>query len=158
MDIQVVLSIELVLKSQTQLQQRLTIKEPPVMGTVMVLFLPKPAGFDPGITRMTRARPYKLKLKFSFRQPITLPAGEFTDESDFVQPQASSPSPSPSTTTTAISQPPVPVPVPTTSLLRLTSSINSTSTLFSNELEYLYIAKGFGEAFEFLFDSSESLS
>jgi hypothetical protein len=31
MDIQVVLSIELVLKSQTQLQQRLTIKEPPLM-------------------------------------------------------------------------------------------------------------------------------
>ena len=82
-----------------------------------------------------------------------MPAGEYTDESDFIQPHASSPSPSPSTTTTAISQP---LPAPTTSLLRLTSSINS--TLFSNELEYLYTGKGFGEAFEFLFDSSESSS
>jgi hypothetical protein len=61
-------------------------------------------------------------------------------------------SPSPSTTTTAISQPLAPA--PTTSLLRLTSSINS--TIFSNELEYLYTGKGFGEAFKFLFDSSES--
>ncbi|KAF9521830.1 hypothetical protein CPB83DRAFT_801138 [Crepidotus variabilis] len=37
-------------------------------------------------------------------------------------------------------------------LLRLTTSINP--TLFSNELEYLYTGKGFGEAFEFLFDES----
>ncbi|KIM77059.1 hypothetical protein PILCRDRAFT_12245 [Piloderma croceum F 1598] len=29
-------------------------------------------------------------------------------------------------------------------------------TLFSNELEYLYTGKGFGAAFEFLFDTSES--
>ena len=52
--------------------------------------------------------------------------------------------------TTAISQP------PTTSLLQLTSSISS--TLFSNESEYLYTGKAFGEAFEFLFNSSESSS
>ena len=102
-----------------------------------------------------RAPPSFQTRYFSFRQPITLPAGEYTDESDFIQPHASSPSPSPSTTTTAISQPPA-VSAPTTSLLRLTSSINS--TLFSNELEYLYTGKGFGEAFEFLFDSSESSS
>ena len=38
--------------------------------------------------------------------------------------------------------------------LRITTSINP--ALFSNELEYLYTGKGFGEAFEFLFDSSES--
>ena len=97
-----------------------------------------------------RAPPSFQTRYFSFRQAIVLPTGEYTDDSDFIQPQASSPSPSPSTTTTAISQlqqqPP-----PTTSLLRLTSSINS--TLFSNELEYLYTGKGFGEAFEFLFDS-----
>lgn len=37
--------------------------------------------------------------------------------------------------------------------LRLTTSINP--TLFSNELEYLYTSQGFGEAFEFLFDSSD---
>jgi hypothetical protein len=41
----------------------------------------------------------------------------------------------------------------TTSLFQLTSSINSNP--FSNELGYLYIGKGFDEAFEFLFDSSE---
>ena len=40
------------------------------------------------------------------------------------------------------------------STLRLTTSLNP--ALFSNELEYLYTGKGFGEAFEFLFDSSES--
>jgi hypothetical protein len=82
---------------------------------------------------------------------MALPTGDYPDESDSIQrpAQTSSPSPSPSsTTTTAISQP------LTTSLLRLTSSINP--TLFSNELEYLYTQ--FGEAFEFLFDSSESLS
>jgi hypothetical protein len=50
------------------------------------------------------------------------------------------PSPSPSTNTTG-------------GPLRLTASINS--SLFSNELEYLYTGKGLGEAFEFLFDTSE---
>ncbi|KDR66670.1 hypothetical protein GALMADRAFT_147723 [Galerina marginata CBS 339.88] len=40
-----------------------------------------------------------------------------------------------------------------TTLLRLTTSISP--ALFSDELEYLYTGKGFGEAFEFLFDSSE---
>lgn len=38
-------------------------------------------------------------------------------------------------------------------LLRLPTNINP--VLFSNELEYLYTGKGFGEAFEFLFDTSE---
>jgi BTB/POZ domain len=102
-----------------------------------------------------RAPPSFQTRYFSFRQAITLPTGEYTDDSDFIQPHASSPSPSPSTTTTAISQQQQQQP-PTTSLLRLTSSINS--ALFSNELEYLYTGKGFGEAFEFLFDSSESSS
>lgn len=48
-------------------------------------------------------------------------------------------------------------PAPSTNpgpLLRLPTSINP--TLFSKELEYLYTGKGFGEAFEFLFDTSES--
>jgi len=45
--------------------------------------------------------------------------------------------------------------VPTTgTLLRLSTSISP--ALFSNELEYLYTGQGFGEAFEFLFDSPES--
>jgi hypothetical protein len=39
-------------------------------------------------------------------------------------------------------------------LLRLSTSISP--VLFSNELEYLYTGQGFGEAFEFLFDSLES--
>jgi BTB/POZ domain len=39
-------------------------------------------------------------------------------------------------------------------LLRLKTSINP--ILFSNELEYLYTGKGFGDAFGFLFDTSES--
>jgi hypothetical protein len=86
--------------------------------------------------------------------PTTLPTGEYPDESDFIQPLTTSPSPPPSPTTTAISQ--TPALAPTTSLPRLTSSINS--TLFSNELEYLYTGKGFGETFGFLFDSSESSS
>jgi len=48
-------------------------------------------------------------------------------------------------------------PTPSTTpgaLLRLKTSINP--ILFSNELEYLYTGKGFGEAFEFLFDTPES--
>ncbi|THG95587.1 hypothetical protein EW026_g6091 [Hermanssonia centrifuga] len=61
----------------------------------------------------------------------------------------------------AISRSPSPFRVPSPSpsinngpLLRLTTSINP--TLFSNELEYLYTGKGFGEAFEFLFDTTET--
>ncbi|KAH9833107.1 uncharacterized protein C8Q71DRAFT_909620 [Rhodofomes roseus] len=50
------------------------------------------------------------------------------------------PSPSPSTGTGAV--------------LRIPIAINP--ILFSNELEYLYTGKGFGEAFEFLFDSTAS--
>ncbi|TCD60035.1 hypothetical protein EIP91_010856 [Steccherinum ochraceum] len=48
-------------------------------------------------------------------------------------------------------------PAPSTAtgaLLRLPTSINP--VLFTNELEYLYTGKGFGVAFEFLFDTSES--
>ena len=52
---------------------------------------------------------------------------------------------SPSTTVAAPSLAPA-------TLLRLTRSINP--SLFSNELEYLYTGKGFGEAFEFLFDEA----
>ncbi|KAH9918771.1 hypothetical protein B0H21DRAFT_768556 [Amylocystis lapponica] len=49
-----------------------------------------------------------------------------------------------------------PSPSPSTNgaMLRLPIPINP--TLFSNELEYLYTGKGLGQAFEFLFDSSES--
>ncbi|TEB20540.1 hypothetical protein FA13DRAFT_1820091, partial [Coprinellus micaceus] len=42
----------------------------------------------------------------------------------------------------------------TTGLLRISTNINP--ALFGNELEYLYTGQGFGEAFEFLFDSSET--
>ena len=48
-----------------------------------------------------------------------------------------------------------PSPTPSTAFgtpLRHKSSINN--VLFSNELEYLYTGKGFGQAFEFLFDTS----
>jgi hypothetical protein len=38
--------------------------------------------------------------------------------------------------------------------MQLSTTVNP--GLFSNQLEYLYTAKGFGEAFEFLFDSTES--
>ncbi|KAI0691364.1 hypothetical protein C8T65DRAFT_745488 [Cerioporus squamosus] len=66
---------------------------------------------------------------------------------DFSAPSRS-PSPSPFRVTS---------PTPSTApgaLLRLPTNINP--TLFSNELEYLYTGKGWGEAFEFLFDSAES--
>ncbi|GLB45122.1 putative CAP_GLY [Lyophyllum shimeji] len=51
---------------------------------------------------------------------------------------------------------PSPSAAPTTAngILRLSTTINP--ALFSNELEYLYTGQGFGEAFEFLFDSAES--
>lgn len=61
--------------------------------------------------------------------------------SDASQSQLSLPSPS---------RTPSPMPM-TKEILQITTDINS--TLFSGELEYLYTAKGFGEAFEFLFDS-----
>ncbi|KIY69562.1 hypothetical protein CYLTODRAFT_442612 [Cylindrobasidium torrendii FP15055 ss-10] len=47
-----------------------------------------------------------------------------------------------------------PSPSNTGNPLRLQVAINP--ALFSNELEYLYTGQGFGEAFEFLFDSSET--
>ena len=97
-----------------------------------------------------RAPPSFQTRYFSFRQPLaTFPVGgDYPDESESIHlhPHIRTPSPTPSTTTTTTA-------IASTSLLRLTSSINS--TLFSNELEYLYTGKGFGEAFEFLFDSSE---
>ena len=43
---------------------------------------------------------------------------------------------------------------PPSTTLRLSTSISP--ALFSNELEYLYTGKGFGEAFEFLFDTTET--
>ncbi|KAF9456177.1 hypothetical protein BDZ94DRAFT_1327146 [Collybia nuda] len=49
---------------------------------------------------------------------------------------------------------PAPTTAGTGTLLRLSTSISP--ALFSNELEYLYTGQGFGEAFEFLFDSPES--
>ncbi|KAH9886001.1 hypothetical protein C8Q73DRAFT_289192 [Cubamyces lactineus] len=67
---------------------------------------------------------------------------------DFTSPSRS-PSPAPYRSTS---------PTPSTNngaLLRLPTNINP--TLFSNELEYLYTGKGIGEAFEFLFDSAESI-
>ena len=104
-----------------------------------------------------RAPPSFQTRYFSFRQPITTypVTSDYPDEPESIHIRTRTPSPSPSTATTAtaavVSQLPT-----TTSLLRLTSSINP--SLFSNELEYLYTGKGFGEAFEFLFDSSESSS
>lgn len=55
---------------------------------------------------------------------------------------------------TSRSPSPSPAPTASSSLLRITTSINP--ALFSNELEYLYTGQGFGEAFEFLFDSSDN--
>ncbi|KAH6913748.1 hypothetical protein BKA70DRAFT_1518463 [Coprinopsis sp. MPI-PUGE-AT-0042] len=63
------------------------------------------------------------------------------------------PSPSPYRTATPNSMHPSNQQQSLSSLLRISTSINS--ALFSNELEYLYTGQGFGEAFEFLFDSSE---
>ncbi|KIP06327.1 hypothetical protein PHLGIDRAFT_119037 [Phlebiopsis gigantea 11061_1 CR5-6] len=62
----------------------------------------------------------------------------------------------------AISRSPSPFravsPAPSTNqggILRLNAHLNA--TLFAHELEYLYTGKGFGEAFEFLFDTTEAL-
>ncbi|KAG6856981.1 hypothetical protein H0H87_011370 [Tephrocybe sp. NHM501043] len=72
-------------------------------------------------------------------------------------PYASSPPPTTSALSLDITSSRTPSPTsiaPTTGPLRLSTSINP--ALFSNELEYLYTGQGFGEAFEFLFDSSEA--
>lgn len=62
--------------------------------------------------------------------------------------------PAESTLSLALETTETPVIAPT--LLRLTT--DTSPALFSNELEYLYTGKGFGEAFEFLFDSEHSHS
>ncbi|KAL0959506.1 hypothetical protein HGRIS_011216 [Hohenbuehelia grisea] len=85
-----------------------------------------------------RAPPSFQNRYFSFRP--------FSATSAFSLPLDHSRSPSPFRT--ASPGPPSATP------LRLTTSINP--TLFANELEYLYTGKGFGEAFEFLFDSPEA--
>ncbi|KAG5719893.1 hypothetical protein E4T56_gene5072, partial [Termitomyces sp. T112] len=76
-------------------------------------------------------------------------------------PYASSPPPTTSALSLDLSSSRTPSPTslapsaaPTNTLLRISTSINP--ALFSNELEYLYTGQGFGEAFEFLYDSSES--
>ncbi|KAG6811167.1 hypothetical protein H0H92_008690 [Tricholoma furcatifolium] len=72
-------------------------------------------------------------------------------------PYASSPPPTTSALSLDLSPSRTPSPTqaaPTNTLLRLSSSI--TPAIFSNELEYLYTGQGFGEAFEFLYDSAES--
>ncbi|KAF5365065.1 hypothetical protein D9758_011017 [Tetrapyrgos nigripes] len=61
-------------------------------------------------------------------------------------------SPAPSTITANTSGRTTPQPNSAANPLRLHASI--TPALFANELEYLYTGQGFGEAFEFLFDSS----
>ena len=50
-------------------------------------------------------------------------------------------------------RPTSPAPSVIGSLTRI--SLNHNPALFSNELEYLYTGKGFGDAFEFLFDANE---
>ncbi|PAV14719.1 hypothetical protein PNOK_0979700 [Pyrrhoderma noxium] len=50
-------------------------------------------------------------------------------------------------------RPTSPAPSVIGSLTRI--SLNHNTALFSNELEYLYTGKGFGDAFEFLFDANE---
>ncbi|KAI6019760.1 hypothetical protein F5J12DRAFT_738593 [Pisolithus orientalis] len=62
-----------------------------------------------------------------------------------------SPSPSPSPFRSSSPSPSTPT---HPSVLRI--PINANPALFANELEYLYTGAGLGEAFEFLFDTSES--
>ena len=105
-----------------------------------------------------RAPPSFQARYFSFRpapigtpsELLTSPNGTLNGQSalslsdfhDLTPYRAGSPSPSTAPSTT-----------PGT-ILRLPTSINP--ALFANELEYLYTGKGFGAAFEFLFDTSES--
>ncbi|KAG1802193.1 uncharacterized protein HD556DRAFT_804955 [Suillus plorans] len=107
-----------------------------------------------------RAPPSFQQRYFQFRPPpITSPT-----------PYSTSPSPAPAQSAMSLSltldyartsRSPSPYrsssPSPSTNLnavMRI-PAISST-TLFSNELEYLYTGEGLGEAFEFLFDTSES--
>jgi hypothetical protein len=71
-------------------------------------------------------------------------------------PMAYSPSRSTSPYGSIRTQSPAPSSMAAGQPLRLTTNI--APALFSNELEYLYAGKGFGEAFEFLFESNESKS
>ena len=107
-----------------------------------------------------RAPPSFQARYFSFRPPpITSPT-----------PYAPSPSPAPAQSSVSLSltldyahnsRSPSPFrassPSPSThqgNILRIPQQISP--ALFANELEYLYTGKGLGEAFEFLFDTSES--
>ncbi|KAI3608505.1 sulfite reductase beta subunit [Moniliophthora roreri] len=87
-----------------------------------------------------RAPPSFQSRYFQFRPNPSASALSFDDDEEDEDRYPRTPSPSP-----AGSGP-----------LRIRTRINS--ALFSNELEYLYTGKGFGEAFEFLFDSSTDSS
>ncbi|KAI5996377.1 hypothetical protein EDD15DRAFT_2252195 [Pisolithus albus] len=108
-----------------------------------------------------RAPPSFQARYFSLRPvPVTSPT-----------PYASSPSPSPAPVQSTVSlsatldlplnspspfRSSSPSPSTPTNAPALRIPINANPALFSNELEYLYTGAGLGEAFEFLFDTSES--
>lgn len=109
-----------------------------------------------------RAPPTFQTRYFSFRPNLTtptpyssspLPLGTSALSLDIPPSLSRTPSPSPFRSSSS-SPAPSNLPLISSSLLRLTTPISP--ALFSNELEYLYTGQGFGEAFEFLFDSLES--
>lgn len=104
-----------------------------------------------------RAPPSFQSRYFSFRpNPVTSPT-PYSHSPTGYQSQSAFSLPLPAGLSRSPSPPRAPSPStlnPNTSLLRISTSINP--ALFSNELEYLYTGQGFGEAFEFLFDSADS--
>lgn len=108
-----------------------------------------------------RAPPSFQARYFSFRPPPPTSPVPYSSSPTGTLPNQSAVSLTLGVDYNAISRSPspfrAPSPSPSTNgggLLRLNTTINP--ALFSNELEYLYTGKGFGDAFEFLFDSSET--
>lgn len=108
-----------------------------------------------------RAPPSFQARYFSFRPPPATSPAPYSSSPTGTLPNQSAVSLTLPVDFTSISRSPspfrAPSPSPSTTpggLLRLNTTISP--ALFSNELEYLYTGKGFGDAFEFLFDSSEA--
>ncbi|KAI0364274.1 hypothetical protein BV20DRAFT_956620 [Pilatotrama ljubarskyi] len=120
-----------------------------VWGHKAVVYARAPPSFQARYFQF-KPPPATSPVPYSSSPTGTLPAQSALSLSlgiDFSSPSRS-PSPAPYRTSS---------PAPSTNtgaLLRLPTNINP--ALFSNELEYLYTGKGLGQAFEFLFDTTDS--
>ncbi|KAI6043873.1 hypothetical protein EDC04DRAFT_2645810 [Pisolithus marmoratus] len=120
-----------------------------VWGHKAVVYARAPPSFQ---ARYFSSRPAPVTSPTPYApSPSPVPAQSTASLSATLDIPLNPPSPSPSPFRSSSPSPSTPTNAP---ILRI--PINANSALFSNELEYLYTGAGLGEAFEFLFDTSES--